>query len=166
MGQQAGRRRGPMTTFAVAAGFIAVVGMAGLSVSQGIRASNAQNRVDRMTQFAALAGRSDSSRVPLQSATLDSAPAPLVEVSAPGERIVDLYGVNVPAPAPGMVYRVWLEAGGSFTLAATFLPEKGFPTVVPIEIDANVVRVVITEESEDAPADAPAPADVRWSSAA
>jgi len=56
---QAPRRR-PLQLFAVAAGVVAVVGLAGLTVSQNIRANNADVRADSLANAAQLAALPDA----------------------------------------------------------------------------------------------------------
>jgi predicted anti-sigma-YlaC factor YlaD len=59
---QAPRRR-PMQMLAVAAGVVAVVGLAGLTVSQNIRANNADVRADSLANAVQLAARPDARMV-------------------------------------------------------------------------------------------------------
>jgi len=158
------RRRSPLSGVAVAAGFVAVVGMAGVAVSQGIRATNAQHEKNLVTDLAYYATRPGASTVPLTSRSSPSS-SDVTEVSAPGETIIYLVGHDVPAPPEGRVYRVWLGSNGSFRLVREFVPE-GQLTVIPLEVDASVDQIVITEEPAGSAAATPVERLVRWRSAA
>jgi hypothetical protein len=159
------RRRSPLSGVAVAAGFIAVVGMAGFAVSQGIRATNAQHERNLVTELAYYATRPGASTVPLTSQSSPSS-SDVTEVSAPGETVVYLVGHDVPPPLDGRVYRVWLgSSNGTFRLVREFVPE-GRLTVIPLEVDASVTQIVITEEPAGSAAPTPVEQLVRWRSAA
>ena len=105
-----------MQLFAVAAGVAAVVGLAGLTVSQNIRANNADVRADSLANAAQLATRPDARMVEV---------GPVQEISAPGEEHLYVMGEGVPSPPAGSVYRVWLVADGVPTFAGDFVPEGG-----------------------------------------
>ncbi|MGZ8630456.1 MAG: anti-sigma factor domain-containing protein [Actinomycetota bacterium] len=144
-------RRRPMQMFAVAAGVVAVVGLAGLTVSQNIRANNADVRADALANAAQLATRDDASLVPV---------GPVNEVSAPGEEEFYVMGEGVPSPPPGMVYRVWLVSGETPTFVGDFLPDAGRVFhVVPFD-PSSYDDLWISVEPADAPTDVPT--DVRW----
>ena len=158
------RRRTPLSGVAVAAGFVAVVGMAGIAVSQGIRATNAQHEKNLVTELAYYATRPGASTAPLTSQSSPSS-SEVTEVSAPGETVIYLVGHDVPPPPEGRVYRVWLGSNGSFRLVHEFVPE-GQLTVIPLEVDASVDQIVITEEPAGSAAATPVERLVRWRSAA
>jgi hypothetical protein len=164
MGTAEPRRRSPLSGVAVAAGFVAVVGMAGFAVSQGIRATNAQHEKNLVTELAYYATRPGASTVPLTSQSSPSS-SEVTEVSAPGEAVVYLVGHDIPPPLAGRVYRVWLGSNGSFRLVREFVPE-GRLTVIPLEVDASVDQIVITEEPAGSAAPTPVDQLVRWRSAA
>jgi Anti-sigma-K factor rskA len=144
-------RRRPMQTFAVAAGVVAVVGLAGLTVSQSIRAGNAGARADELANFAQLAMRDDVRMIDV---------GPVDEVSAPGEDEFYVAGEGVPTPPPGMVYRVWLVADGALTYVDDFVPEAG-RVVLRIEADpSDYDDLWISVEPVDASTAAPSNPDV------
>ena len=105
-----------MQVFAVAAGVVAVVGLAGLTVSQSIRANNADVRADALANAVQLATRDDARMVEV---------GPVQEISAPGEEHLYVMGDGVPAPPAGTVYRVWLVSDGDPTFVGEFTPEDG-----------------------------------------
>jgi hypothetical protein len=149
------RRRPRVFIVGAAASILAVVGMAGIAINQGMRASNAQDRADLVTEAF------DASRAP--GARVVNV-GPMTEISQPGVESIYLYGRGVPDPAPGMVYRVWLgNTDGTFTFAKDVRPEDGI-VIVHLTIDpTRVDRIVITEEPEGTPA--ALPGNVRWDSA-
>jgi hypothetical protein len=158
------RRRRPIAVFAAAASIVAVVGMAGLSVAQGMRASNAQANANLFEDALALASRPDANQVPLTGTGGEN--SDVTEITAPGVEVIYLVGHDVPMPAPGMVYRVWLGNGSSFTYVDEFLPEVG-TTVLSVRFDAAAFdRIVITEEAESSDPSQPSETNVRWSDAA
>jgi hypothetical protein len=163
MGRPARRRR-PVSMMAAAASIVAVVGLAGLTVTQGVRASHAQQRNDLFEGALQLASRPDASQVTLGGA--DGGSAPVTEIRAPGVEVVYLVGHDIPEPAPGTVYRVWLGSGTSYTYVDEFLPEPGV-TLLRVQFTGGEFdRIVITEEPEAAPPTQPSDASVRWSDAA
>jgi len=147
LGAQGPRRRPNVVTFAVAASVVAVVGLAGLSVSQGVRANNTQSRMNDIAQAFDFARRPGASMVSVDSSSAST--DPITEISEPGVEEFFLVGRDLPSPPPGTVYRVWLVSGTDPTFVGEFLPEPGF-TVVHIEFDPNVYdRILITVEPAD-----------------
>ena len=143
-----GARRRPVAVFAVAASVVAVVGLAGLTVSQGVRASDTQSRMNDIGQAFDFARRPGASMVPVDSSSAST--NPITEISAPGVQEFFLVGRDLPSPPPGTVYRVWLISGTDPTFAGEFLPEPDF-TVVHLEFDPNVYdSILITVESAEA----------------
>jgi anti-sigma-K factor RskA len=143
LGSQRARRR-PMTVFAVAASVVAVVGLAGLTVSQGMRASSTQSRMNDIAQAFDFARQPGADMAPVNGAT--SGTEPLTEISDPGVEVFYLVGRDLPEPGEDMVYRVWLVSGTTPTFAGDFLPSAGF-TVVPLEFDpSRYDQIVISVE--------------------
>ena len=118
------RTRRPLQFLAVAASVVVVAGLAGLAVTQGVRAHNGEARATALSNRAAtLSNIMDFVAQP--DATV--APVgPASEISEPGRELFYLYGRDVPMPAPGMVYRVWLVDGSVPTYVGEFLPDQGF----------------------------------------
>jgi hypothetical protein len=154
------RRRGPVRIFAVAAGFVAVVGLTGLTVSQGMRAGGLQERANHLSNMLDLASRPDAQVTSLSGT---SSPAPLTEISAPGTEVFYLFGRDVPQPPPGQIYRVWLVAGEAATPVGEFRPEDGLVAIRLAFDPTRYDEVWITVEPEASdPGD---PSDVVWRAA-
>lgn len=151
-----GARRRPMRVVAVAAGVAAVVGLAGLSLSQNIRANNADVRADSMAEAAVLASRPDARMVDV---------GPVQELSAPGEEILYVMGDGVPMPPEGSVYRAWIVSDETPTFVGEFLPDEGW-VFLEIPFDPTVHDDLwISVEPADAPTDEPVSTE-RWSASA
>lgn len=133
LGPQGSRRR-PVTVFAVAASVVAVVGLAGLSVAQGMRARSAQARMGAISQAFDFARQPGASMAQLYSAT--SGATPLTEISDPGVERFFLVGRDLPSPGSGRVYRLWLVSGTTATYVRDFVPSPGW-TVLQIEFDPS-----------------------------
>ena len=154
------RRRRPVQLFAVAAGVVLVAGMSGLAVTQGLRASHGEARATALGNRARALGnimdfvaQPDAKVAPV---------GPTKEISAPGKALFYLYGRDVPMPAPGMVYRVWLVAGSIPTYVGEFLPEDGF---VGLEVPFDPSRydtLWVCPALAGSPHVAPLPGDVLW----
>jgi anti-sigma-K factor RskA len=144
-------RRRPVQIFAVAASVVAVVGLAGLAVTQGLRASDANSRAEDFRSAAQMALRPDSNQVPV---------GPVNELTAPGVEEFYVMGDNCPQPPEGSVYRVWIVAGGQPTFVTDFLPEDGqvFLSIPfdPSRYDDLWISV------EPAGSDPTTPTDVEW----
>ena len=155
----------PLVLVAVwaAASIVVVVGMAGLAVGQGIRASNADQRRALYSEALQLASQPDASQIPLVD-TQTSGP-PVTEIVAPGVEVVYLVCHDVARPRPGMTYRVWFGSGGSFEFVEPFEPESDL-TVLRLVLPPTVDRIIITEEPIDRAPTQPEAATIRWSDAA
>jgi hypothetical protein len=124
LGQQPARRRS-LQIVAVAAGVAAVVGLAGLSLNQGMRARTARAQAEDLRGATEMALRADANRVPV---------GPVQELSAPGVERFYVLGNDVPPPPAGSVYAVWVVAHGQPTFVEDFLPEDGRVfLVIPFE---------------------------------
>ena len=160
----AGRRRRPGSVATAAASIVVVVGMAGLAVGQGIRASNANERSVLMGEALQVASRPDATQVSLGGGSASS--TEVTEITAPGIEVVYLVCDDVARPAPGMIYRVWYGSGGSFRFVEEFEPDPELD-VLRLRFDpATVDRIVITEEPIDQAPTQPVAATIRWSDAA
>ena len=134
------RRRRPMAVFAAAAGIVAVVGLAGLTVTQGLRASRFKQQATLAQSALDFSQRPGTSKVPV---------GPVSEFAHPGTREFYVYGKGVPDPAPGTVYRVWLASGSTFTVAGEFAPVDGL-VVLRLTFDpSRFDRILICEEPRD-----------------
>lgn len=140
---EVGRRRG-LAAVALVTGVAALVGMAGLSISLGSRATRAE--AERITAVEMLSAMRDPSArpVPLEATSI-AATGGLVEL-AHQERLY-LYGEDVPDPIPGHAYQLWLGSGGVFTpVGEPFLPRDGI-VLLRLAIDpGRFEEILITEE--------------------
>jgi hypothetical protein len=150
------RRRRPVQLFAVAASVVAVIGLSGVAVTQGMRASQSRARQADIQAALDAAGRPGASFVPVGPAT---------EISAPGSAEVYLYGNGVPEPPAGDVYRVWLvDQSGAASYIGDLQIDDGF-AFARLTFDASqVTKILITVEPADTAPDQPG--SVTWSSAA
>jgi hypothetical protein len=149
-----GRRRRPVEVFVVAASVVAVVGLGGLAVNQGMRANHSAAQADQLKQALNFAGQPNAKMVPVGPAT---------EVSQPGVQETYLEGMGIPMPPPGEVYRVWLVSGTDATYVTEFLPDDGL-VVLHLAYDASRYdRLEVTVEPEgSAPSE---PGQVLWQAA-
>jgi hypothetical protein len=159
-------RRRTVSVIAAAGAIVVVVGMTGLAVGQGIRASRADERRALMSEALQVASRPDASQVPLVGAGASGASGVPIEISAPGVEVMYLVCDGVAPPAPGMVYRVWFGQGTSYRFVQDFEPEADV-YVLRLAFDPSIVdRIVITEEPSDLAPTQPDLSDIRWSDTA
>src|SRR4029077_16490567 len=152
LGDQSRRRR-PVAVFAVAASMVAVVGFAGLAVTQSLRVNTTKSRFNDIASAMDFATRPGASMVQVNSNSGDK--EPITEISKPGVERFYLVGNGVPMPPEGTVYRVWLLSGSHATWAKDFLPAPGF-TVVPLEFDpSRFDSILISEEPAGSVPDTP-----------
>ncbi|MEO8424698.1 MAG: anti-sigma factor [Actinomycetota bacterium] len=147
------RRRRPVAIFAVAASVVAVVGFAGLAVTQSIRVNDARSRIEDIRSAFDFARRPGASMVPVDSSSSDT--ESLTEISRPGTELFYLVGTDVPMPPEGTVYRVWLLSGTQAMWATDFVPEPGM-MVVTLEFDPSLYdRILISVEPAGSTPDTP-----------
>ena len=147
------RRRRPVAVFAVAASVVAVVGFAGLAVTQNMRVNDTRSRINDIRSAFDFARQPGSSMVPMDSSSSDT--EALTEISRPGTERFYLVGSDVPLPPEGSVYRVWLVSGTQATWATDFVPEPGL-MVVALEFDPSQYdRIVISVEPAGSTPDTP-----------
>jgi hypothetical protein len=155
LGPPTARRRRPLQALGVAAAVVLVAGLAGLSVSQGMRANHAQAREAVVKDAIEMAARPGANLVPVGAVT---------EIGAPGLAEFYLYGDSVPPPAPGNVYRVWLVSGTTPTYVCEFVPDRGFVAIgVPFD-PSRYDALWITQAPEGSGQTLPTAADVIWHS--
>jgi hypothetical protein len=140
------RRRHRASLVAVAAGVVAIVGLAGLSVQLGGRVSRTEQQRGRLLAAMEVLQQPGANPVSLESQGQTA--AGLVEVSGPGLQIMFVIGRDVPMPSPGRVYQLWLGMNGTFVRVedGRFVPEDG---LVLLELTVDTARydeILITEE--------------------
>lgn len=150
------RRRRPVQVFAVAASVVVVAGLAGLAVTQNVRANNGRQEANALRAAMDTASMPNANLVPV---------GPTTEISAPGQEFFYLYGRTVPQPAPGMVYRVWLVAGTSASFVGEFIPDEGYVNLqVPFDPSAYDA-LWVTQASAGSDPVAPTETDALWQAA-
>jgi Anti-sigma-K factor rskA len=150
------RRHRPMQVFAVAASVVVVAGLAGLAVTQNVRANQGQRQASALRAAMDTAALPNANLVPVGPAT---------EISAPGQEVFYLYGHGVPAPAAGMVYRVWLVAGATPTYVGEFVPDDGFVNL-ELHFDPNSYDSLwVTEAPAGSEHAAPSADEALWQAA-
>ena len=142
LGHQPVRRRRRAGMLALAASVVALVGMVGLSVSLGDRATRAEEQ--RGTALALLNAMQQPGADPV---ALEGSTDGMVEISGPNLERMYLYGQDIPDPASGFAYQLWLGAGGAFRpIGERFRPDGGL-VLLELTVDASVYdEVLITEE--------------------
>lgn len=140
------RRRRGAGLVALAASVAALVGMAGLSLSLGSRVTKAESQAGTALEVLNAMQQPGANPVALQTPSGDS-PTGLVEVAGPSLEQIYLYGSEVPSPAPGNAYQVWLGSQGAYTPTGDpFVPEAGL-VLLELTVDPSVYdEVLITEE--------------------
>ena len=152
MGVQARRRR-PVYLVAVAASVAAAVTLGGFALTQGSRATRLGAQNDLLTSAL------DFARVNNASMTRVG---PVSELSSPGVRECYIYGTNVPMPAPGSTYGLWVVQGSQARFLGTFVPDEGV-VVVHLFLDPTTYdNLLVTQERQGAVPTAPGP--TKWES--
>jgi hypothetical protein len=155
------RRRRPVSLWAVAASFVAVLGLAGWNVALGLRANHAEDHATTLANAVSVATRTDASHV-LLNPSGSATSSPMQEVSAPGVEEIYFLGHDIPDPAPGHVYRIWFGRGGQFVPRGTFLPDGG-TVEFEVRINPNLYdEIVITEDVAGSIPAQPSAASHRW----
>ncbi|MBI3647993.1 MAG: anti-sigma factor [Actinobacteria bacterium] len=150
LGEPSPRRRSSFL-LASAASFVLIVGLAGLAVSQNLRANHLAQRASALADLANFSRQPDTSWVPV---------GPVTAVARPGVQNFYIEGHDVPDPAPGTVYHLWLVSGGQAKHIGWFRPEGGF-VVLELALDPNLYdEIVITEQPEGVTGGVPQ--NVRW----
>ena len=140
MGAQARRRR-PVYLVAVAASVAAAVSLGGFALTQGARANRFQSQAQQLTNAFDFARAHNASMTPI---------GPVSEVSSPGVQESYVYGTDVPMPAPGFVYGLWVVQGTQTTFLGDFVPDDGV-VVVHLQLDPSTYdKLMVTEEREGA----------------
>ncbi|MEX0755125.1 MAG: anti-sigma factor [Actinomycetota bacterium] len=145
-----------------AAGLVALVVVSGVAISMGTRATRAEDLRGRLANVLETV-RAGGQLHPLEGSDTTS-DGDLVEVTAPDLRQMSLYGPDVPPPAAGNVYRVWLGSSATqdWDFAQEFVPDESGWVVVTLTIDpSRYDRIAVCEESEAVEPTTPGD-EVRW----
>lgn len=154
-------RRGA-SLVAVAASVAALVGLAGLTLSLGNRASKAEAQRGTLMEALSWMRQSGTNPIPLQSQGPTS--GGLAEVSAPSIRHLYIFGEDVAPPAPGHAYQLWLGSNGKLVpFGKMFAPEGGMVVLKIASLDPTPYdTILITEEIAGSTPSTPS-SSVRWS---
>jgi hypothetical protein len=135
---------------AVAAGVAGLVTLAGLSLSLGNRVNKAEVQRGRLMDAIVALQRDGANPVSLLDQTGTQTGGELVEISGPDLERMYLVGHDIPTPAPGYAYQLWLGTDGRFqAVGEMFLPDNGLVVVeLAIPAGAGYDEVAITEEPE------------------
>lgn len=140
------RRRRGVGMVALVASVAALLGMAGFSLSLGGRATRAE--AERGTALEVLNAMRQPGTDPVAlEASSEGTVGQLVEISGPGLEHMYLYGDEVPEPAEGNGFQLWLGNGGIFDpVGEPFLPSAGV-VLLRLTIDpSRYDEILITEE--------------------
>jgi hypothetical protein len=156
------RRRRRASLVAVAAGVVAIIGLAGLSVQLGGRVSRTEQQRGRLLAAMEVLQQPGANPVSLESQGQTA--AGLVEVSGPGLQLMYVIGKEVPMPSPGRVYQLWLGTKGTFVRVENgrFVPEDG---LVLLELTVDTARydeILVTEEQMGVAPASPSHAGHTW----
>jgi hypothetical protein len=141
------RRRRSAGFVALTASVVALVAMAGLSVSLGNRATKAESQRGRALDVLNAIQQPGVNPVALQ-ANSGTPGSGMVEVSGPDLERMYIAGDDIPEPAPGNAYQLWLGHGGTFeAVGDPFVPEGGLVILELTIVDPTAYdEVLITEE--------------------
>jgi Anti-sigma-K factor rskA len=140
------RRRRGVGTVALVASVAALLGMAGFTLSLGSRATRAEAERGTALEVLNAMRQPGADPVALEASSTGTA-GRLFEVSDPGLEHMYLYGDQVPEPAEGNGFQLWLGGAGAFDpLGDPFFPQGG---VVLLRLTVDPSRydeILITEE--------------------
>lgn len=143
----------PSRIVAVAASVVLIVGVTGLALTRGGGVGSAELTATNIAEAIAAAESPDAQTREVGATT---------EVTAPDGFY--LYGEDVPVPAAGQVYRLWLWADGEPFYVGEFVPD-GFGTVaIQVLVEGEFDDVVVTVE--DAASEPSSPGAPAWQSPA
>lgn len=157
-GKSGSTRSKPFFAYAAAAMLVVVIGLTGWNFMLSSQVTSAEQRqAARSSMLNTLMAEAGSQMLTLDPeaqaipAASDGSPGsnPVVVVSYhPGIQHVWVFGMNIPRPASGDVYQVWLVRSGAPTASARFIPgPDGYvQTFVPSDL-AYYDEILITEES-------------------
>jgi Anti-sigma-K factor rskA, C-terminal len=133
---------------------VAVVGMGGFALTQGIRANRFATQNRQLTDAFDFARANNASMTPV---------GPVTEMAASGVREAYVYGTRVPMPASGHTYALWVVQGTQATFLGDFLPDDGVVVVHVTGLDPTTYDgLLVTEERVGSNPAAPGP--VKWAS--
>jgi hypothetical protein len=154
----AGRRRPIPIWASVGVAVASLLGLFAWNTVLNQRLNHTTGVQSRLADAMGLVASPKSSKIPLQTQQQPAA-AHMLAVYDPDAQQLLVLGGNIPDPAPGHVYRLWLGRGGTFLRSLAFLPEDG---IVVLGLYVNLGgydAMMITEENAGPPG--PSPRGVR-----
>jgi hypothetical protein len=159
------RRRGNGRLIA-AAGVVAVVSLAALSVSLSGRVSRTEAQRGQLVEALTAMQQPGANPVSLQPKGFSS--PGLMEVSGPDLERVYIVGHGVPQPAEGYAYQLWLGSAGTFqAVGRQFIPDELGLVILSLTFDPSPYdEILITEEPAGATPERPSEGAAHvWSAA-
>ena len=153
-------RRRPLSMWAsVGVAAVALVAVVTWNMLLNQRVSNQEGRSTQLSNLLSFMAQPSSDVVPLQPK--QPTRSPVLAMYAPGVEHMYLFSTDVPDPAPGHVYRLWLGRDGDYVKTIEFLPDDGF-VELHLLVDLTVFdEILITEESTAPPGSQPG-GILRW----
>ena len=161
-GRRPERGRGRFVAWtAAAAAAAAVIGMASWNTLLSHRVSDAEDR--QRTLMTALPAFADPQATKVRLTNFVERPTHVEAAYYHDEARIYLVGQDIPQPAPGHVYRVWLLGNnGSSRVATDFVPDEVGIVVLILYVDpSRYSRLEITEEPAGPPRSGPSGRE-RW----
>jgi hypothetical protein len=133
---------------AAVAGVAVLVALGGLSLSLGNRVSKTEDQRGSLVDAIHALGQGDANTIRLTSQSASHANADLVGISGPTLERLFLVGRDVPVPAPGYAYQLWVGTDGTWVpVGGKFAPENGMVVIeFSVPSSAGFDRVAVTEE--------------------
>ena len=153
-------RRRPLSMWAsVGVAAAALVAVVTWNTLLNQRVSHEEGRSAQLSNLLSFLAQPTSDVVPLQPK--QPTRSPVLAMYAPGVEHMYLFSTDVPDPAPGQVYRLWLGKNGDFVKTIDFLPDDGF-VELELLVDLTVYdQLLITEERAGPPGSQPG-GTLRW----
>ena len=139
-------RRSRVAAALAAVGVAAIAGLAFWNVMLNNQVSDLAGQRDDLTGVSFIMSRADVRNVAV--ATKQPPQESLVISYEVDDEAVWMWGSNLPGPADGNEFRLWVERDGEFVHVASFVPEDGV-VIEEWEMDATTWdAVLITEEPQ------------------
>ena len=145
--------RRPFALWVASAAAVAVFGLGAWNAVLNQRLGHVQTQQRNVANAVSFLNEPGSKVVDLTDARFTS--SRVVMGYRPTETRVVLFGTDIPTPAAGHEYRLWLGQNGQFSFQRAFVPEDGI-VVLALTFDASRYdQILITEEPTDADRNAP-----------
>jgi hypothetical protein len=131
---------------------VAVIGLTAWNAALNSRLSDAVDENHRFATAMNFIAQPDSRKVAFDT---HNSRVSANLLAAYQEAHVELVGTQVPDPAAGDVYRLWVGRGGRFFLQQEFVPHDGLVVLSFLVDVSRPDQILITEEPSDQPGAAP-----------